>query len=146
MFLHGAYSTYECKYLLTVRALAKSVHAGAAELRIPFDVRCVTNLITAEVLVSFVLLVLGCTMTAPALKGISWADHMRDRCVRCLQLCRSDARATKLCQRAAPWCDAVRPRLLSTVDSKAFASYTRAIFAGARYDRHKQPHATGGGA
>lgn len=67
IFLHAAYSTYEH---LTLRKSLGLV--GLEAQKMPID-------ITIETLVSFVIILLGVSMTATPLKQVTWASEMRKK-------------------------------------------------------------------
>ncbi|KAI3626483.1 hypothetical protein CBS9595_001844 [Malassezia furfur] len=69
LFAHAAYSTYE--FVAQGKSLAPGTLSTPYEKAIPWDV-------TVETLLSFVVLVLGCAMTTPALREIDWSAELRD--------------------------------------------------------------------
>lgn len=80
---HTRPTNVRCLLTHSVVAQGKSLAPGTLstpyEKAIPWDVRlCAYFQVTVETLLSFVVLVLGCAMTTPALREIDWSAELRD--------------------------------------------------------------------
>ncbi|EDP43772.1 hypothetical protein MGL_1985 [Malassezia globosa CBS 7966] len=69
LFLHAAYSAYEV--LSQGKSIDLSTSTTAYESNVPLDIKF-------ETLVAFVVLVVGCAMTTPKLRQMTWTARMRE--------------------------------------------------------------------